>query len=413
MYEGWAEWRVGLGPGAVDIRKVTDVTTTTCGDDIAPNFFASITRLTFRTADGTEIELRDAVKNGEISTMIAACGQPQPAAFNRGAVFRSTDGSALTLVASQDIHDFMPGGITEDFTFSSQGFVSAGVLYFPNGTRYEISGGNITKIIDSNGNYITIAYDGMSRVDTITDSKGRSIDFIHDSGEAVYTTEIQFPGTGGLMRFIYIRRARLEDVLLSGTVSTIASLFGATTMMGTFNPVVTSEVELPNGKKYEFKYNEYGDLAQVVLPTGGKIEYDWAAFPGQGTGGFAGVTSNTGAQVIRGVIERRTYSDATTLVGKQVMSYSFLAAGSCTVGGSSNIEATSAEVAYQDGSGNPLSKETHYYCDKPGNESPGPTVTSLKWSAWKAGKEYKTEYFDTDGSLSTIRRCRPRPSSAA
>lgn len=42
-----------------------------------------------------------------------------------------------------------------------------------------------------------------------------------------------------------------------------------------FNPVVLAEVELPNGAKYEFKYNEFGEIVEIHYPTGGheKITY--------------------------------------------------------------------------------------------------------------------------------------------
>ena len=46
-----------------------------------------------------------------------------------------------------------------------------------------------------------------------------------------------------------------------------------------FNPVVLSEVELPNGAKYRFSYNEYGEIDRIDYPTGGyeSIHYDKVA----------------------------------------------------------------------------------------------------------------------------------------
>lgn len=42
-----------------------------------------------------------------------------------------------------------------------------------------------------------------------------------------------------------------------------------------FNPVILSEVALPNGTKYEFKYNQFGEITKLIHPTGGyeKFEY--------------------------------------------------------------------------------------------------------------------------------------------
>ncbi|MEN6605481.1 MAG: hypothetical protein ABFD86_23975, partial [Bryobacteraceae bacterium] len=35
---------------------------------------------------------------------------------------------------------------------------------------------------------------------------------------------------------------------------------------------VITRIVLANGRKYSFAYNEYGELARVDLPTGGRIE---------------------------------------------------------------------------------------------------------------------------------------------
>ena len=77
---------------------------------------------------------------------------------------------------------------------------------------------------------------------------------------------------------------------------------------------------LPDGRSYQFRYNPYGELARVVLPTGGATEYDYAAGI---SGGYAsGVLRNTTVstdrqyQVYRRVVERRVYLDGVTLEGK-------------------------------------------------------------------------------------------------
>jgi RHS repeat-associated protein len=46
-----------------------------------------------------------------------------------------------------------------------------------------------------------------------------------------------------------------------------------------FNPVVLSEIELPNGAKYKFTYNEYGEIDRIHYPTGGyeAIQYGQVA----------------------------------------------------------------------------------------------------------------------------------------
>jgi RHS repeat-associated protein len=44
-----------------------------------------------------------------------------------------------------------------------------------------------------------------------------------------------------------------------------------------FNPLLLSEIELPNEKKYQFKYNVYGEIEKIILPTGGYRRYRYEA----------------------------------------------------------------------------------------------------------------------------------------
>ncbi len=44
-----------------------------------------------------------------------------------------------------------------------------------------------------------------------------------------------------------------------------------------FNPVLLAEIELPSGAKYTFKYNNFGELVRVDLPTGGFEAFEMGA----------------------------------------------------------------------------------------------------------------------------------------
>ncbi|HEX8737372.1 MAG TPA: RHS repeat-associated core domain-containing protein [Pyrinomonadaceae bacterium] len=46
-----------------------------------------------------------------------------------------------------------------------------------------------------------------------------------------------------------------------------------------FNPVVLAEVEMPNGAKYRFTYNEYGEIDRIHYPTGGYEAMQYGAVP--------------------------------------------------------------------------------------------------------------------------------------
>lgn len=47
---------------------------------------------------------------------------------------------------------------------------------------------------------------------------------------------------------------------------------GSSGQANLFDPVVLSEITLPNGAKYRFTYNPYGEIEQIVYPTGGREE---------------------------------------------------------------------------------------------------------------------------------------------
>ncbi|HEV7646125.1 MAG TPA: hypothetical protein VGO50_19470 [Pyrinomonadaceae bacterium] len=42
-----------------------------------------------------------------------------------------------------------------------------------------------------------------------------------------------------------------------------------------FNPVVISEISLPTGKKYIFKYNEYGEITKIFYPSGSYERFEY------------------------------------------------------------------------------------------------------------------------------------------
>ena len=133
---------------------------------------------------------------------------------------------------------------------------------------------------DRNGNKLTFTYDGYNRVSTITDSLKRQVTITYNTGAGT-SDQITYKGFGGDSRSILVNHALLANALRSdySTTRTYKSLFpethGSTTSH--HNPSVVASVTLPNGKQYILKYNDYGELARVVLPTGGAIEYDYAA----------------------------------------------------------------------------------------------------------------------------------------
>jgi YD repeat-containing protein len=89
---------------------------------------------------------------------------------------------------------------------------------------------------------------------------------------------ITFNGSGGTPRYLRVTRTTLGEALHSGFV--INNNLFPQYPSSTFNPNpsgVPKTLWLPDGRKYEFRYNDYGEVVRIELPTGGASEYDWAA----------------------------------------------------------------------------------------------------------------------------------------
>src|SRR5262249_28548774 len=117
----WEGIRPGYGPGVLQARTAVTYTVVT-------HSATTLTRLTFTAPNGTEYELVDTYHGGQQYT---GC---TPNTKSRGQVFVSHDGSAfITFVSNSTIYDRCTPEVY------STGL--SGCLYFPDGTRYEISDG--------------------------------------------------------------------------------------------------------------------------------------------------------------------------------------------------------------------------------------------------------------------------------
>jgi len=348
----WEGIRPGYGPGVLQARCVAVPL-------VMGQTSQTLTRLTFTAPDGTEYQLVDTLHGGApYSTGIRA----------RGRTFVSHDGAFITFVSNTDIFDGASGSAC------STGL--NGSLYFSDGSRYEITDGLVTKIRDRNGNLMTFAYDAYQRVTTITDSLNRQATVSYADMVSTFYDQISFKGFGGAQRAIKVWHSNLSQALRAGyTVQTYAQLFPYVSADQTVhNPNnVVSAVELPDGRQYQLRYNPYGELARVVLPTGGAVEYDYVEM-----GAAALVTQ-------RRVSERRVYADGATLESKQV----YTAAYNGT---------TTTVVEQRDVNGTLLGKSQHYFYNDPISSINNAYNSALSYSNWQDGREFKSESLAADGT---------------
>jgi RHS repeat-associated protein len=219
------------------------------------------------------------------------------------------DGSSHELRKSDTPQCLDPSAAYPDFTgtfYSTDGAGmrfdnDTGVLYLPDGGRYffgtgqvvqrynneYISGRWATQYIDRNGN--TVNYSFTSVTDTLGRSQGNPLATNPAAGNQTYNV----PGVGGQTVSYTLVWANLTDVRSNPSdplrytsnqkcispnnyQDVSPSLFPFSNLptrvcaaTDVFDPVVLQEVQLPNGQKYQFKYNVFGEVDKIIYPTGG------------------------------------------------------------------------------------------------------------------------------------------------
>ncbi len=374
----WNGLAPGYGPGVLQARHVVE------GCPTNNLYTSTLTRLTFTAGDGTEIELRDQATGGAPQNSLSPCYPGYSGnlnGYNRGTVFITADGSAATFISDTTIYDRVQSGSLPTLSYPS------GYLMTRDGTRYRIDNGLVSWLRDRNGNKLTFTYNAQNRVTKITDSLNREVNInydVQDISPYGLCDQIIFKGTGGATRTIRVSRTTLGGALRttqpydSATLATYATLFPGLngSSYTNYDAWKTSSVWLPDGRRYQFSYNIYGELARLVLPTGGAMEYDWD----HGVAGGPG----PGGEIWRRVTQRRVYANGSTLENK-------------TTYGATGQSTTSYVTVDQFNATNTLlAREMHYYY---GNPAAYLNTGIFDYPVWNHGKEYKSEIYQVSNGV--------------
>jgi RHS repeat-associated protein len=370
----------GYGAGVMAGRSADEGGCSNVGQEVT----GTITRLTFTVPDGTEYELLDTRHGGTLQTSFCRSATGAP----RGRVFVTADGTAATFISDTDIYD--AHGVT------SYRFFPSGVLMLRDGTRYLIVHGKVTSMRDRNGNLLTFSFGSPSdpmrnALTKITDSVGREVNITY-AGEGRPYDEISYIGFGGAPRAVRVEYASLESALRPPyAVQSPNQLFGLDGGDYPYNPSVVSSVVLPNNERYSFRYNSYGELARVELPTGGWYEYDWGASLLNGSeSGVVSVDTITGSgtqeyfpEIYRQIRARRTFKAPGAVEGETVYGQT---AGQGT-------DTSTRVVSQRDPNSNNalLAQTKHYFY---GNPIPRYSTPPTHTSGWGEGKEYQTDTYN-------------------
>ena len=383
--------KAGYGPGVMQGYR-SGFFPQTCTLNETVTFSQTLTKLIFRTGDGTEYQFLSTNNPG-----VAQVQNCNPTSFNRGVTFRTIDGSGMTFIADTAIQD-IPFVESVD---PSQPFTVSGHLLLPDGTRFWIENGLVRWGRDRNGNRITFNYDQNARVNEIQDSLNRTVTINYGVAEGTpYGTndQIIYKGNEGAQRIIRVSYSTLSNSLRTTQPGDPTS--GQTCQdlnLNTYNPNVVSSVWLPDGRRYILFYNCFGELARVVLPTGGAFEYDHGAGltngAADGTFDRPAVEGGTYPQVYRRVLEKRSYPDGTTLAGK-------ITFGRSETYNPAVFQFTSdqgfVQVDERNATGTLLKRHKHYFL---GSASPSLSLApGYVPPAPLEGREWQTEQFDTNGS---------------
>jgi RHS repeat-associated protein len=284
---GGSLYRAWYGPGMLVAKRGATAPTPCPGTTVMGQTF---TLVVFLEPDGTEHELYS--KNG-LGVSTPNCSGTGTI-HARGAEFVAYDDSGTRFVSSSAVLEDATDAESYDAGAEYNPLDASGTLFFRNGTRYLVQGGLVQEIVDRNGNRTTFSYAtrngggpslGSVFVSQITDAAGRQyfIDYLvtDEPGCAASTVQcdrLRFRGEDNAARKVIVRYEYLSNRLRSD-FSMPAKLFP--NLLGTEQPVasefVLSEITLPNSAAWKFYYSPYGEIAKVVLPTGGAIEYDHGA----------------------------------------------------------------------------------------------------------------------------------------
>ncbi len=416
---GPGTFKPGYGPGILEGKR-TGRNVYQCPNGGPQVFTQTFTHLVFTAADGTEFQLYDNIGDGVYEVNCAALES-----YNRGRIFVTKDGSSATFISDID-PVYNPTGNIYDYYGSDlytnpavyDLFYPTGNLMLKDGTKYRIENGLVKWIRDSNGNKITFTYDASyyGKLLEATDSLNRKVTISYGNPDV-----ITYIGFSGATRTIKIHWSAMGSALRPGSgysIQTTHQLFPQLDTGSTYNPGVVSSIELPDSRRYYFYYNPYGEVAKVILPTGGAIQYEHGAGirDGNSSGQIGKSTylvfysdpppTQPNIKIYRRLLERRVFPDGSTLGKKTVYerperqvteSYSGVTFAS---DGYSQVDDFPSEVATI-----PLARSRHYFH----SGAYGGAAEKLYYHNvmegypdQAEGKEFKTELLDNTTLLQRV-----------
>jgi RHS repeat-associated protein len=351
------------------------------------------------------------------SVLEDGCGSPQ---YIKQMSVTLPDGSTHQLRKDDDVHQTTNGVLDKTGTYLAVdgskmrldwGSGGTSILFLPDGGQYFFDASeNCFKYLDRNGNRL----DYNSTTGAWTDTMGRTlaapIPFTYSAqqNQAEGTENFTVPGLGTATRQYQLVWKKLSSgALISGQTQAYDSttcnglgpvsrnpvLFVSTTqvrlcsvLQNYFDPVVLNEIILPNGQKYKFQYNTFGEIARIDYPTGAYEKFTYAAIPGLGWDYQQNYTvAYSYGQANRGVTERWVGFDG--IAQEQHWQY---AAGFVTT--SYDADTYYVQTTAPNGT---VSKRYLYRTERPDDDG----YSNYGFDTILAGMERETLAYDTNSQL--------------
>ncbi len=374
-----------------------------------------LTKLWLTLPDGSQVELRDSLTDGAPAlTSHIRDGYHDLIDRDRGRVWHSIDGSGVSFI--KDPND----SITPDSTFLPGGWV-----FLADGTRLRMQTGVCSKIIDRNGNFITIVT-GASGETIYTDELGRETVLQSSAGTVMVTAKGDM---GAPDRSLSVETGMLGDNLRADfsalprpftTGDSMHDQFGnyfEHTIQGAHTDLfVESEgiiaygsaagedvgartavtaLHLPDGRAFRFRYNQYGEVAEIVYPGGGVSQIDYY---GDGTSICEGSAPMNGT-LNRRAGKRRTLTDGLEVDATWLYNYD---AGEWS--GSIFRPAVRVEAHRSGEAGELLASERHFFLALNAEyRRCGSPFTGTGNEHWENAREWRTERQTGTGLIVTER----------
>ena len=412
-------WSLMVSPGiklstfGIDpLRSGCNVTT---DDQPDCGFKYALSKMWVTLPDGSQVELRDVATQGSPSpTTHIAGGYHFLEDRDRGRIWRSIDGSNVIFVRDAGYPVGQVGGQSE---------FPSGWVFLSNGTRIHMVDGVGKKIIDSNGNFIAlengIYTDQLGRQTLLAPTDGTLVTVKGYGGVPDRSVSIDFGTVGDFANlradFHSLRRPfttgdAFRDEYDNFDEHSIDSLhtdlfersegiraYGTSEGFDVGTATVVTRLNLPDGRSLQFHYNQYGELAEIVYPSGGVSQIDYLS---QNSGNCE-IKGPFG--VNRGVSERRSLKANGSIEG----TWRYQPDGAWIDG--VYRPAVWVETHAGSATGPLLSNERHFFRMLNAEYRPcaGP-YTGTGNEKWENAKEFRTEMYSDTGVTITTREWQQR-----